>query len=68
MKPQAGAFLERARELLDQADTVMSVDLNEVAGRTAITTARRFVTFIATLIPPDEQTLHASDTAKPTDV
>lgn len=35
MKPQTGAFLDKARELLDQADTVMGVGLNEPAGRTA---------------------------------
>jgi hypothetical protein len=32
---QTGAFLDKVRELLQQADTVMSVGLNEVAGRTA---------------------------------
>ncbi len=35
MKPQTGAFLDKAREFLDQADTVMGVGLNEAAGRTA---------------------------------
>ncbi|MGA8028061.1 MAG: HEPN domain-containing protein [Bryobacteraceae bacterium] len=35
MKPQSGAFLDKARELLDQANTMMGVGLNEPAGRTA---------------------------------
>jgi uncharacterized protein (UPF0332 family) len=35
MKPQTGAYLDKARELLQQADTVMSVGLNEAAARTA---------------------------------
>ncbi len=35
MKPQVGAFLAKARELLDQADTMLGVGLNEAAGRTA---------------------------------
>ena len=35
MKPQAAAFLEKARELLDRADTMLGVGLNEDAGRTA---------------------------------
>jgi uncharacterized protein (UPF0332 family) len=35
MKPQTGAFLDKARELLQQADTVMGVGLNEAAARTA---------------------------------
>ena len=35
MKPQTAAFLEKARELLDQATTMMGVGLNEPAGRTA---------------------------------
>jgi uncharacterized protein (UPF0332 family) len=32
---QAGAFLDKSRELLDQANTMLGVNLNEVAGRTA---------------------------------
>ncbi|MFZ1963880.1 MAG: HEPN domain-containing protein [Roseiarcus sp.] len=35
MKPQAAAFLEKSRELLDRADTMLGVALNEDAGRTA---------------------------------
>jgi uncharacterized protein (UPF0332 family) len=35
MKPQTGAFLDKARELLEQANTVIGVGLNEAAGRTA---------------------------------
>ena len=35
MKPQSGAFLEKSLELLDQADTMLGVGLNEAAGRTA---------------------------------
>jgi uncharacterized protein (UPF0332 family) len=35
VKPQTGAFLEKARELLNQAITMMDVGLNEPAGRTA---------------------------------
>ena len=35
MKPQSGAFLEKSPELLDQADTMLGVGLNEAAGRTA---------------------------------
>lgn len=35
MKPQAAAFLEKAQELLDRADTMLGVGLNEDAGRTA---------------------------------
>jgi len=35
VKPQASAFLDKSRELLDQADTMLAVGLNEAAGRTA---------------------------------
>ena len=35
MKPQARAFLDKSRELLDNADTMLRVGLNEAAGRTA---------------------------------
>ena len=35
MKPQTSPFLEKSRELLDQADTMLEVGLNEAAGRTA---------------------------------
>lgn len=35
MKPQSGAFLEKARELLVRAQTMHSVGLNDDAGRTA---------------------------------
>jgi uncharacterized protein (UPF0332 family) len=35
MKPQTGAFLDKARSLLAQADTMMEVGLNEAAGRNA---------------------------------
>jgi uncharacterized protein (UPF0332 family) len=35
MKPQAGAFLEKSQQLLDQAVTMLEVSLNEAAGRTA---------------------------------
>jgi uncharacterized protein (UPF0332 family) len=33
MKPQTAAFLEKAREVLDQANTMMGVGLNEPAAR-----------------------------------
>lgn len=35
MKPQTGAFLDKANELLGQARTMLGVGLNEAAGRTA---------------------------------
>jgi uncharacterized protein (UPF0332 family) len=35
MKPQTSAFLEKSRELLGRADTMLGVGLNEDAGRTA---------------------------------
>jgi uncharacterized protein (UPF0332 family) len=35
MKPQTEAFLDKARELLEQANTMLGVQLNEPAGRTA---------------------------------
>lgn len=35
MKPQTAAFLEKSHELLDDAETMLSVGLNEAAGRTA---------------------------------
>jgi uncharacterized protein (UPF0332 family) len=35
VKPQTGAFLEKARELLEQAQKMLDADLNEPAGRTA---------------------------------
>lgn len=35
MTPQAGAFLDESRELLEHADTMLGVELNEAAGRTA---------------------------------
>ena len=35
MKPQTGAFLEKAGELIDQANTMLSVPLIDAAGRTA---------------------------------
>ncbi|MBV8055482.1 MAG: HEPN domain-containing protein [Deltaproteobacteria bacterium] len=35
MKPQAAAFLEKSRELLERADKMLGVGLNEDAGRTA---------------------------------
>ena len=35
MKPQTGAFLEKAGELLDQAATMLGVELPDAAGRTA---------------------------------
>lgn len=34
MKPQADAFLDKSRDLLDRADTMLRVGLNEDAGRT----------------------------------
>jgi uncharacterized protein (UPF0332 family) len=33
--PQAALFLEKARKLLVEADTMLSVNLNEAAGQTA---------------------------------
>lgn len=35
MTPQAAAFLEKARKLLADADTMLGVGLDEAAGRTA---------------------------------
>ncbi|ARN81573.1 HEPN domain-containing protein [Methylocystis bryophila] len=35
MKPQSAAFLEKARALLEEAETMLRVDLNDAAGRTA---------------------------------
>jgi uncharacterized protein (UPF0332 family) len=35
VKEQTAAYLDKARELVDQADTMLTVDLNEAAGRTA---------------------------------
>ena len=35
MTPEAGRFLTKASELLDQAETMLGVGLNEAAGRTA---------------------------------
>jgi uncharacterized protein (UPF0332 family) len=35
VKPQAAAFLEKSRELLEHAETMLTAGLNEDAGRTA---------------------------------
>lgn len=35
MKPQAAAFFEKSHELLEQAGTMLRVELTEAAGRTA---------------------------------
>ena len=35
MKPQSAAFLEKAQALLGEAETMLKVDLNDAAGRTA---------------------------------
>ena len=35
MKPQSGAFLDKSRGLLGQAEKMLAVDLAEAAGRTA---------------------------------
>ena len=35
MKPQAAAFLEKSHDLLERADKMLAVGLNEDAGRTA---------------------------------
>jgi uncharacterized protein (UPF0332 family) len=35
VKPQSGAFLEKARELLEQAETIRRVGYADAAGRTA---------------------------------
>ncbi len=35
MTPESALFLEKSRELLDQAETMLGVGLNEAAGRTA---------------------------------
>ena len=35
MKPETALFLEKSRELLDQAETMLEVGLNGAAGRTA---------------------------------
>jgi uncharacterized protein (UPF0332 family) len=41
MKPQTGAYQDKARELLQQADTVMGAGLNEAAARAAYMAALR---------------------------
>lgn len=35
MKPQTDAFLEKARKLLDQAETILRAGVADAAGRTA---------------------------------
>jgi uncharacterized protein (UPF0332 family) len=35
VKPQAGAFLDKSRELLDDAEAMLRIDRYEAAGRTA---------------------------------
>ena len=35
MKRQTAAFLEKSRELLDEAEAIMSIDFDEAAARTA---------------------------------
>lgn len=35
MKPETALFLDKARELLEQAESMLGVNLNEAAGRTA---------------------------------
>jgi len=35
VKPQSAAFLEKAQALLGEAETMLKVDLNDAAGRTA---------------------------------
>ena len=35
MKPQSAAFLEKARELLGEAELMLGVNLTDAAGRTA---------------------------------
>jgi uncharacterized protein (UPF0332 family) len=35
LKPETALFLEKSRELLDQADAILGIGLHEVAGRTA---------------------------------
>ena len=35
MKPQTGAYLDKARELLDDAEAMLLIDRREAAGRTA---------------------------------
>jgi uncharacterized protein (UPF0332 family) len=35
VKEQTSAYLDKARELLDNADAVLRIDLYETAGRTA---------------------------------
>jgi uncharacterized protein (UPF0332 family) len=35
VKPQSAAFLEKARRLLAEAETMLGVDLTDAAGRTA---------------------------------
>lgn len=39
MKPATQAFLEKSQELLDHAEKMLGVALNEDAGRTAISQA-----------------------------
>jgi uncharacterized protein (UPF0332 family) len=35
MRPETAAYLDKARELLDEAGAVLDIHLNEAAGRTA---------------------------------
>ena len=35
MKPETALFLEKSRELLEEAEKMLGIDLNEAAGRTA---------------------------------
>jgi uncharacterized protein (UPF0332 family) len=35
VKVQTGAFLDKSRELLDDAEAMLRIDLHEAAGRTA---------------------------------
>ena len=48
MKPQTAAYVDKARELVSQGDTMMDVRLIEAA--------RRFVDCVAALIPPNAHT------------
>jgi uncharacterized protein (UPF0332 family) len=35
MTPEAGHFLNKARKLLDEAQAMLTIELNDAAGRTA---------------------------------
>jgi hypothetical protein len=49
LKPETPLFLEKSRELLDQAETMLGVGVNDAA----VQAARRFVECVTLLRPPN---------------